>query len=77
MPTLTEMCAGLARMEMARAETAAISTSQPPPYPGAMSQGNPTFPVDRGICWGENLVVQSQASPTRRKAVGGNEGGGL
>ncbi len=76
MPTHTEMYAGLARMEMARAETVAISTSQPLPDSGAMSQGNPTFPVDRGICWGENLVVQYQASPTRRKAVGGSEGDG-
>jgi hypothetical protein len=44
--------------------------------PGAMSQGNATFPVDRGIRWRENLAVQSQASPTLRKAVGGSKGGG-
>lgn len=43
----------------------------------AMSHGNATFPVDRGIGWGENLAVQSQASPTRRKAVGGSKGDGL
>jgi hypothetical protein len=45
--------------------------------PRAMSHGNATFPVDRGIGSGENLAVQSQASPTRRKAVGGNKGDGL
>ncbi|WP_245412152.1 hypothetical protein [Methylocella silvestris] len=45
--------------------------------PGATSHANVTFPVDRGICRGENLVVRSQANPTRRKAVGGNEGGRL
>ncbi|REF89446.1 hypothetical protein DES32_0667 [Methylovirgula ligni] len=50
---------------------------RPHPDPGAMSQGNATFPVDRGIRWRENLAVQSQASPTRRKAVGGSKGGGL
>lgn len=44
--------------------------------PEAMLQGNTTFPVDRGTRWRENLVDQSQASPTRRKAVGGSEGGG-
>jgi hypothetical protein len=50
---------------------------RPHPDPGAMSQGNATFPVDRDIRWRENLAVQSQASPTRRKAVGGSKGGGL
>ena len=45
--------------------------------PRAMSHGNATFLVDRGIGWGENLAIQSQASPTRRKAVGGSKGGGL
>ncbi|WOJ88401.1 hypothetical protein RZS28_11210 [Methylocapsa polymorpha] len=44
--------------------------------PRAMPRGTPTFPVDRGIGWRENLVVRSQASSTWRKAVGGNEGGG-